>query len=321
MDQPRRGPPKFGALKTKGSVIPPDLKKPSAHELALAPTVAAPAPFKSAAMAAAETGALPKVEEAAGTLPEAKEEEEAAAATAAAAGEAAPITLRIRRKKPVIVGEAAAEAASVPIGEAVSESEGVGSVAKSARPTGQQTTALRPSAAPIGEGAGEPKLTIRRRAHPAHAAFKAQKTEEETKDVYLIKSPPPAFVPPTRRGFITFFENTFNETGEAAADFMLPPKKLGQKDLDACKKLGKASAVEAFKYQQFIREYLRGATPYRGLLVYHGLGSGKTCSAIAAAEALYGISGKKIIIMTPGSLRPNFQAQISFCGYLNHASS
>ena len=58
MDQPRRGPPKFGALKTKGSVVIPELKKPSAHELALAPTVAAPAPFKSAAVAAAEAGAL-----------------------------------------------------------------------------------------------------------------------------------------------------------------------------------------------------------------------------------------------------------------------
>jgi hypothetical protein len=294
MDQPRRGPPKFGALKTKGSVVPPELKKPSAHELALAPTVAAPAPFKSAAVAAAEAGALPKVEEAAGTIPEAKEEAAATAKEEAVApvGEGAPITLRIRRKKPVIVGEAAAEAASVPIGEGA-------------------------AVLPIGEGMAAP-VTIRRRAHPAHAAFKAQKTEEETKDVYLIKSPPPAFVPPTRRGFITFFENTFNETGESAADFMLPPKKLGQKDLDACKKLGKASAVEAFKYQQFIREYLRGATPYRGLLVYHGLGSGKTCSAIAAAEALYGISGKKIIIMTPGSLRPNFQAQISFCGFRHY---
>lgn len=288
MDQPRRGPPKFGALKTKGSVVPPELKKPSAHELALAPTVAAPAPFKSEAVAAAEAGAAPKVEEAAGTVPEGEGRnaiapsllEGEAAVAPLPVGEGAPVTLRIRRKKPALPSEGPAfmEAAAAEAGPVI----------------------------------------IRRRVHPAHTAFKEQKTAEETKDVYLIKSPPPAFVPPTRRGFITFFENTFNETGESAADFMLPPKKLGQKDLDACKKLGKASAVEAFKYQQFIREYLRGATPYRGLLVYHGLGSGKTCSAIAAAEALYGISGKKIIIMTPGSLRPNFQAQISFCGFRHY---
>jgi hypothetical protein len=125
-------------------------------------------------------------------------------------------------------------------------------------------------------------------------------------------------VPPTRRGFVKFFDATFAAEGETAANFTLPPKLLGEKDWDACKKLGAASAVEAFKYQQFIREYLRSATPYRGLLVYHGLGSGKTCSAIAAAEALFGTSNKKIIVMTPGSLRANFQGQISFCGFRHY---
>jgi hypothetical protein len=58
-------------------------------------------------------------------------------------------------------------------------------------------------------------------------------------------------------------------------------------DENACAKLGAAAgeAVEAFLYQKFVREYIRNASPYRGVLVYHGLGSGKTCSAIAAAEA------------------------------------
>lgn len=39
---------------------------------------------------------------------------------------------------------------------------------------------------------------------------------------------------------------------------------------------------------------MRNAGPYRGMLVYHGLGSGKTCSSIAAAEALYGMSNKRL---------------------------
>lgn len=157
----------------------------------------------------------------------------------------------------------------------------------------------------------------RRKPNPIQVSFSSQKYEEETKDPYLIAEPP-AFIPPTRRGFVTFFDATFHGDGTHAADFMLPPRRLGQKDLDACKKLGATDAVEVFKYQQFIREYLRLATPYRGLLVYHGLGSGKTCSSIAAAEALFGTSGKKIIIMTPGSLRGNFQAQISFCGFRHY---
>jgi len=75
------------------------------------------------------------------------------------------------------------------------------------------------------------------------------------------------------------------------------------------------TAVEMYEYQKFVREYVRQASPYRGLLVYHGLGSGKTCSAIAAAEALFSVSRKKIIVMTPSSLRYNFIREISFCGF------
>ncbi len=88
-------------------------------------------------------------------------------------------------------------------------------------------------------------------------------------------------------------------------------------DYDACKKIstGQQQQVEMYQYQQFVREYIRQATPYRGVLVYHGLGSGKTCSAIAAAEALFSTTNKKIIVMTPSSLRDNFIREVSFCGF------
>ena len=72
--------------------------------------------------------------------------------------------------------------------------------------------------------------------------------------------------------------------------------------------------LQTYKYQAFIREYMREASPYRGVLVYHGLGSGKTCTSIAASEALYG-SGKKIIIMTPIALKENFINELMFCGF------
>lgn len=147
--------------------------------------------------------------------------------------------------------------------------------------------------------------------------YQLQEDSEVHSDPYRIKTPPPAWVPPSRRGFTQFFDATFAEEGEHAAQFVLQPKLLGQKDLDACRKQ-RSDVVESFLYQQFVREYLRSATPYRGLLVYHGLGSGKTCSAITAAEALLGTSNKKIIIMTPGSIRPNFQSQIQFCGFRHY---
>jgi hypothetical protein len=156
-------------------------------------------------------------------------------------------------------------------------------------------------------------LLVRKPAAPL-TAFKQQEKEEETRDPYVLKEDTlTAFASPTRRGFGQYILDTFKP-------FTLMPK-FGKEDVDACKKLaaaGESDRVETFLYQQFVREYLRAATPYRGLLVYHGLGSGKTCSAIAAAEALFGTANKKIIVMTPFSLRGNFQAQISFCGFRHY---
>ncbi len=163
--------------------------------------------------------------------------------------------------------------------------------------------------------AEEAPLGKKERRRQQIAKYIAQEDAEIHKDHYKIESPPPAFVPPTRRGFTTFFDSTFAEEGEHAHQFALPPQKLGESDPDACMKLKASSDIQSFTYQQFIAEYLRKETPYRGLLVYHGLGSGKTCSSIAAAEALFGAGQKKIIVMTPGSLRGNFQGEISKCGF------
>ena len=67
-----------------------------------------------------------------------------------------------------------------------------------------------------------------------------------------------------------------------------------------------------YSYQQIVREYLLAETPYRGLLLYHGLGSGKTCSSIAVAESLMHV--KKIFILLPASLQSNYRSEIRKCG-------
>ena len=69
---------------------------------------------------------------------------------------------------------------------------------------------------------------------------------------------------------------------------------------------------ELLTHQKIVRDYLNLYTPYRGLLLYHGLGSGKTCSSIAIAEGMK--SEKKIIVMTPASLRRNYIEQLKECG-------
>lgn len=64
-----------------------------------------------------------------------------------------------------------------------------------------------------------------------------------------------------------------------------------------------------FPYQQLIKEYLRYGTPYRSLLLEHGLGSGKSRSAIMVAET-FREQGLPVLIMTPAFLRLNFMDEI-----------
>jgi hypothetical protein len=65
-------------------------------------------------------------------------------------------------------------------------------------------------------------------------------------------------------------------------------------------------------HQRIVRDYLNIYTPYRGLLLYHGLGSGKTCTSIAIAEGMK--THRKIFIMTPASLKMNFFSELKKCG-------
>ena len=72
---------------------------------------------------------------------------------------------------------------------------------------------------------------------------------------------------------------------------------------------------EEFKlmtHQKIVRDYINLYTPYRGLLLYHGLGSGKTCSSIAIAEGMK--SNKQVIVMTPASLQVNYIEELKKCG-------
>ena len=69
-----------------------------------------------------------------------------------------------------------------------------------------------------------------------------------------------------------------------------------------------SSDVSLLTHQKVIRDYMNLYTPYRGLLLYHGLGSGKTLSSIALAEGMK--SSKKIIVMTPASLRRNYMEEL-----------
>ena len=72
---------------------------------------------------------------------------------------------------------------------------------------------------------------------------------------------------------------------------------------------------ELAPYQKFIKNFLSTNTPYNGLLLYHGLGTGKTCSAIGVAEETrkylkYMGYNERIIIVASPNVQENFYLQL-----------
>ena len=87
---------------------------------------------------------------------------------------------------------------------------------------------------------------------------------------------------------------------------------LESDDAVSCDKRGTSDEFSLLTHQRIVRDYLNLYTPYRGLLLYHGLGSGKTCTSIAIAEGMK--SNKPIFVLTPASLKMNFFSEMKKCG-------
>lgn len=66
--------------------------------------------------------------------------------------------------------------------------------------------------------------------------------------------------------------------------------------------------IQLQEHQQRVKDRVVGENPR--LLVYHGLGSGKSLSAIAAAEAARKVHGGNYGVVVPASLRDNFRKEI-----------
>ena len=101
--------------------------------------------------------------------------------------------------------------------------------------------------------------------------------------------------------FITSLLSPYKADIEADEKELSCDKKTGAKDMD----------FSLLTHQKIVRDYINLYTPYRGLLLYHGLGSGKTCSSIAIAEGLK--HDKKVLVMTPASLETNYMEELKKC--------
>lgn len=87
------------------------------------------------------------------------------------------------------------------------------------------------------------------------------------------------------------------------------------KEEDIQKKLcpGENTNFKLQTHQKFMKSYLSVNTPFNGLLIFHGTGSGKTCSSITIAESyknLIALSSKKILVILAKSVKSNFIKEI-----------
>tara|TARA_B100000780_G_C21120245_1_gene453687 strand:- start:54 stop:3497 length:3444 start_codon:yes stop_codon:yes gene_type:complete len=107
---------------------------------------------------------------------------------------------------------------------------------------------------------------------------------------------------PNRAGFVKSIHSIFNK-------YELKKQEEGNTDLDK----GENNKLDLFPHQKFVRDYLQEDSPSRGLLLYHGLGVGKTCASIATAELL--ATNRNISVLLPASLEINYINEVLKCGH------
>jgi len=113
---------------------------------------------------------------------------------------------------------------------------------------------------------------------------------------------PDEWILENRIGFNKNIYNTFNRKNY---------KDLNKKESCKCDEEKcdiDIKTVSLFPHQRILRDYIQFDSPYRGILAYHELGSGKSAASIAAAEGFIG--KRQIYVLTPASLAKNYENEL-----------
>ena len=121
-----------------------------------------------------------------------------------------------------------------------------------------------------------------------------------------------AYYMSNRKNFLEFTTALFHKYGATAAAEADDADDFDCAALASSSSSAKQKPFKMLTHQKIVRDYLNIYSPYRGLLLFHGLGSGKTCSSIAIAEGLK--THKRVIVMTPASLQANYIEELKKCG-------
>jgi len=113
---------------------------------------------------------------------------------------------------------------------------------------------------------------------------------------------PEKWVLPNRMGYNRYIYDTFHPSKYSTTQ----TKMSCECKKDECDVSTKSLSL--FPQQRIVRDYMQIDSPYRGVLLYHELGSGKSAASIAAAEGY--VERKDIYILTPASLAQNYENEL-----------
>ena len=97
---------------------------------------------------------------------------------------------------------------------------------------------------------------------------------------------------------------------ETKFNISIPLPEDADLEVESAKKCGKFRLSNT---QKFLKTFMNGESPYRSLLLFHGVGTGKTCTSISIAEQFSDElerNHKKIIVVLNPSIQENFRKNI-----------
>jgi len=152
-------------------------------------------------------------------------------------------------------------------------------------------------------------ITAVRGATPGVAQLEVEPTSVVV-GAHVLQRPAPA--PPVRIRASAYYMNNRQIFINFINSLFEPYKESLMSEANVASCDNKRKDFSLLTHQEIVRDYMNLYTPYRGLLLYHGLGAGKTCASIAIAEGMK--NAKEVVIMTPASLRQNYIHELKVCG-------
>lgn len=124
----------------------------------------------------------------------------------------------------------------------------------------------------------------------------------------IVEVQPPSWIPSNRVGFLPWVSKTFARTKYGEKDPAAKIDCVGPPENEECEAVPK-SKQRFFPHQKITRDMIQYDSPYRGLLLFHELGTGKSATSIAAAE-IFTARHRKVHILVPASLQQNYREEI-----------